>query len=314
MPTVFFPCLQAAGDAEARGLGVHTQDKDAAAAAVRDLLSADGESDGVQVWGAAQQSVASRVGRERVCWGRPCCATCCLPATRTAQPLLPRPLTLECTCLPALPMAEFDAQGLVARVGKGKQVDAIVEAVNSGSTLRVTLLPELQSATVMVAGVQCPSMGRRPPPTAAVPPAAAAEGEAAPAAAGPAPGSAASLVAAGTPAASDAGPEPFAREARYFTEVRTLNKEVKITLQGVSQVSRRLEWLGCMVLGLLRHQVLPACFMTAVLWWSDCPAPACSPLAVWRAGGQRAVPAAAWRTGAGASTCRRQRRCRRCAR
>jgi endonuclease YncB( thermonuclease family) len=42
-------------------------------------------------------------------------------------------------------------------------------------------------------------------------------------------------VAAGTPAAADAGPEPFAREARYFTEVRTLNKEVKVTLQGVSQ-------------------------------------------------------------------------------
>lgn len=163
---------KAAGDAEARSLGVHTKDKDAAAAAVRDLLSAD----------------------------------------------------------------EFDGQGLVARVGKGKQVEAIVEAVNSGSTLRVTLLPDLQSATVMVAGVQCPSMGRRPPPTAAAAPAAAAEGEApAPAATGPAPGSAASLVASGTPAAADAGPEPFAREARYFTEVRTLNKEVQITLQGVSQ-------------------------------------------------------------------------------
>ena len=33
---------KAAGDAEARGLGVHNKDKDASAAAVRDLLSADG--------------------------------------------------------------------------------------------------------------------------------------------------------------------------------------------------------------------------------------------------------------------------------
>lgn len=33
---------KAAGDAEARGAGVHTKDKDAAAAAVRDLLSSDG--------------------------------------------------------------------------------------------------------------------------------------------------------------------------------------------------------------------------------------------------------------------------------
>lgn len=160
-------------------------------------------------------------------------ATCSLPISAHSclhQRYVPPP--------PARPLPpEFDAQGLVARVGKGKQVEAIVEAVNSGSTLRVTLLPDLQSATVMVAGVQCPSMGRRPPPTAAPAPAAAAEGEAAvPAAAGPAPGSAASLVAAGTPAAADAGPEPFAREARYFTEVRTLNKEVQLTLQGVSQV------------------------------------------------------------------------------
>lgn len=45
-------------------------------------------------------------------------------------------------------------------------MQAIVEAVNSGSTLRVTLLPSLQSATIMVAGVQCPSMGRRPAPVA----------------------------------------------------------------------------------------------------------------------------------------------------
>lgn len=61
---------------------------------------------------------------------------------------------------------EFDGQQLLAKVGKGRPVDAIVEAVNSGSTLRVTLLPSLQSATVMVAGVQCPSMGRRPAPAA----------------------------------------------------------------------------------------------------------------------------------------------------
>ena len=121
----------------------------------------------------------------------------------------------------------------MARVGKGKQVDAIVEAANSGSTLRVTLLPGLQSATLMVAGVQCPSMGRRPPPAAA-PAAAAADGDAP---GGPAPpGSAAALVAAGTPAAAEGGPEPFAREARHFTELRCLNREVKVTLEGVSQV------------------------------------------------------------------------------
>ncbi|KAL4429360.1 hypothetical protein ABPG77_005134 [Micractinium sp. CCAP 211/92] len=162
---------KAQADAESRSLGVWTKDKDALAAAVRDVQSAD----------------------------------------------------------------DFDAAGLVARVGKGKPVDAIVEAVNSGSTLRVTLLPDLQSATVMVAGVQCPSMGRRPPPSAA--PAAAPPAEEGVAPAAPAaPGSAAALVAAGTPQGqADGQPEPFAREAKYFTELRTLNKEVKIVLEGISQ-------------------------------------------------------------------------------
>jgi staphylococcal nuclease domain-containing protein 1 len=134
------------------------------------------------------------------------------------------------------PSAEFDAAGLVARVGKGKPVSAIVEQVNSGSTLRVTLLPDLQSATVMVAGVQCPSMGRRPPPTA---PAAApaADSDGAPASSGPAAGSAAALVAGGGASSQqEVQPEPFAREARYFTELRCLNAEVKVVLEGVSQV------------------------------------------------------------------------------
>lgn len=34
----------------------------------------------------------------------------------------------------------------------------------------------------------------------------------------------------------EAAPEPFAREAKYFTELRVLNKEVKVVLEGVSQV------------------------------------------------------------------------------
>ena len=112
--------------------------------------------------------------------------------------------------------ADFDGQALLSSVGKGRPVQAIVEAVNSGSTLRVTLLPSLQSATIMVAGVQCPSMGRRP----AAAPAEGADSAAAVAAAAP-----------------EAAPEPFAREAKYYTELRTLNKEVTIVLEGVSQVS-----------------------------------------------------------------------------
>ena len=57
----------------------------------------------------------------------------------------------------------------------------------------MTLLPELAPATVMVCGVQAPSMGRRPPaPEGALPDA-------------PPP---------------EPVPEPFAREAKHFSEVQ----------------------------------------------------------------------------------------------
>lgn len=104
------------------------------------------------------------------------------------------------------PTAECDAAELLLRVGKGKAVHCIVEAVASGSTLRVTLLPELCSVMVVVAGVQCPSLGRRH---------AAAEGEA--------------------PTGEAPQPEPFSREAKYFAEVRCLSRECRVVLEGVSQ-------------------------------------------------------------------------------
>lgn len=99
--------------------------------------------------------------------------------------------------------------------GKGMSVQAVVEMVTNGSTLRVTLLPDLTSATVMVAGVQCPSMGRRPPSSALN--------------GGDASG------AAPAEATKEAQPEPFAREARHYTESRCLNRDVRLVIEGVSQ-------------------------------------------------------------------------------
>ena len=231
----------------------------------------------------------------------------------------PPPISLKT----ARPPAEFDAAGLVGRVGKGKSVQAIVEAVSSGSTLRVTLLPDLQSATVMVAGVQCPSMGRRPLPTAApsAPAAAAADGEgAAPAAATTA---ASIAAAAGAPSSAEAQPEPFAREAKYFAELRCLNREVKLTLEGVSQVGALpvagLGWWICEVVGLHRLWVVrPGCWSWICLaLWRACHhlspgfycALCCS--AVWRAGGLHPVPTPRQRPRARRG-CQRRRRCARC--
>lgn len=42
--------------------------------------------------------------------------------------------------------------------------------------------------------------------------------------------------AAAAAAVPESAPEPFAREAKYFTELRVLNKDVTIILEGVSQV------------------------------------------------------------------------------
>ena len=284
---------KAAADAEAKGLGVHTKDRDAAAAAVRDLMSADG-APGLLQSAVRGLSCGEQQGQLAGAGACPAAAQCCESSVRPPPSRVP-------------PSAEFDAAGLVARVGKGKPVDAIVEAVNSGSTLRVTILPDLQTATVMVAGVQCPSLGRRPPPSAAAPAASGEEGAAVPTT-GPAPGSAAAAVAAGAaPTAAEGQPEAFSREAKYFTEQRTLHKEVKLILEGVSQV-RAAAWVGP---GLGRRRFGPALAPTErrrvvcagqqacllppleVLPALRCSAVCPNPPAVRRARGQRAVPPAA---------------------
>lgn len=53
------------------------------------------------------------------------------------------------------PAAEgVNASELLASAGKGKPLPAIVERVGNGGSLNVTLLPDLQPAAVLLAGVQ----------------------------------------------------------------------------------------------------------------------------------------------------------------
>jgi staphylococcal nuclease domain-containing protein 1 len=110
--------------------------------------------------------------------------------------------------LAPVPLAEdFNAMSFFGSVGKGKPIAGIVEAVLNGSTLRLSLLPDRMPVTVQTAGVQCPSMGKRPAaaPAAAAPAEPAAESNGAAAAengngaAAPAAGvvTAASIAAAG---------------------------------------------------------------------------------------------------------------------
>lgn len=53
--------------------------------------------------------------------------------------------------------SNLDAMGLLA-ANKGKSMEAIVEQVRDGSSLRVYLLPEFQFVQVFVAGIQVGSL------------------------------------------------------------------------------------------------------------------------------------------------------------
>ncbi|XP_076445232.1 staphylococcal nuclease domain-containing protein 1-like isoform X2 [Babylonia areolata] len=78
-----------------------------------------------------------------------------------------------------------------------KPVDAVIEHVRDGCTVRAFLLPSFDYVTIMLSGVKCPMFK--------------------------------------TDATSGKQvPEPFAEECRYFTESRLLQREVKIILEGVS--------------------------------------------------------------------------------
>ncbi|XP_022111973.1 staphylococcal nuclease domain-containing protein 1-like [Acanthaster planci] len=77
----------------------------------------------------------------------------------------------------------------------GKEQDAVIEHVRDGCTVRAFLIPSFHHVTVMLSGIKCPMFRR--------------DGD--------------SEVA-----------EPFAMEAKYFTESRLLQRDVKIILEGVS--------------------------------------------------------------------------------
>ncbi|CAL1537379.1 unnamed protein product [Lymnaea stagnalis] len=77
-----------------------------------------------------------------------------------------------------------------------KPIDAVIEHVRDGCTVRAFLLPSFEYVTVMLAGIKCP-MNKQDTDGKQV-------------------------------------PEPFMEEAKYFTESRLLQKDVKIILEGVS--------------------------------------------------------------------------------
>ena len=78
---------------------------------------------------------------------------------------------------------------------KGRPIDAIIEMVRDGSTVRAFLLPTYEYVTVMLTGIKCPMFKR--------------DGD------------------------QDIA-ETFAAEAKYFTDSRLLQRDIQIILEGVS--------------------------------------------------------------------------------
>ncbi|KAG8081814.1 hypothetical protein GUJ93_ZPchr0014g46995 [Zizania palustris] len=120
----------------------------------------------------------------------------------------------------------FDAKGFVAE-NKGKSLEAIVEQVRDGSTIRVYLIPSFLFVQVYVAGVQAPSMGRRASiPTTVAQSDVSGSGESL------ARMTAAQRLVASADIYSEIPPDRFGREAKHFTETLVLNREVRIVLEG----------------------------------------------------------------------------------
>ncbi|OXA52850.1 staphylococcal nuclease domain-containing protein 1 [Folsomia candida] len=92
-------------------------------------------------------------------------------------------------------------RSLLEKFGR-KPVQAVVEHVRDGSTIRVLLLPSFHYVTVMISGIRCPgfkvdSEGKPDPSTT----------------------------------------EAFAEEAKFFTEIRLLQSDVEVALESVNNQS-----------------------------------------------------------------------------
>ncbi|CAD6244420.1 unnamed protein product [Miscanthus lutarioriparius] len=131
----------------------------------------------------------------------------------------------------------FDAKGF-AVANKGKSLEAIVEQVRDGSTVRVYLLPSFQFVQIYVAGVQAPSMGRRP----SAPTVIAETDDTANGVNGEdSEGTPAQLTTAqrlvASAASAEIPPDRYGREAKHFTETRVLNRDVRIVVEGTDSFS-----------------------------------------------------------------------------
>ena len=141
-----------------------------------------------------------------------------------------------------------DADALLDDI-KGKPQRAIVEHVRDGASLRCLLVPSMIMINFNLAGVQCPRVNSG---TAAKTGADAGEAAASGSGGQTPTGSEDASSGAGHPAASSSPaeqpPQPYALEARHFTTVRALHRDVVLHVGGVDKNGNffgRLEIPGC---------------------------------------------------------------------
>ncbi|KAK1568612.1 hypothetical protein Q3G72_026715 [Acer saccharum] len=129
--------------------------------------------------------------------------------------------------------SNLDAMGLL-NANKGRPMQCIVEQVRDGSTIRVYLLPEFQFVQVFVAGIQSPAVGRKPAAAAAEVDIPSDETNGDASAGTQAPLNSAQKLLASAGSTTD---DPYAGDAKYFTEMRVLSRDVRIVLEGVDKFS-----------------------------------------------------------------------------
>ncbi|KAK6795636.1 hypothetical protein RDI58_009090 [Solanum bulbocastanum] len=133
--------------------------------------------------------------------------------------------------------SKFDAMGLLER-SKGKLIEAFVEQVRDGSTLRVYLLPDFQFIQVFVAGIQAPTMGRRATSETVINTRVTSDDPNGESTTEPrSTPTSAQRLASSAVSVTEVSPDPYGREAKHFTETRVLNRDVRIVLEGVDKYS-----------------------------------------------------------------------------
>lgn len=126
---------------------------------------------------------------------------------------------------------------------KGKLVPAVIENVRDGAAMRALLVPTMQVVNFGLAGVQCPRVNAQAPAAAGAATqqqeitttttTTNADGSTTTTTTTTTVTATATTTAEAAPAV--AGPAPFAREAKHFTEMRLLNRDVQLKLEGVDK-------------------------------------------------------------------------------